>query len=701
MPRRPGPKKRHLDVACMIDLRVLLASAGALFGGACLAPGGPKPDPAADRAAAERELRRLFPEIEGEIDRDSIRAQLQREQAAADPAAGVRSSAIEAISKGEFDRARDLLGELLAGAEIERARALLAAGDARGALASLDRALEMAPHSDSVRCLRGEAALAVFDQHPEPGLCESALANFTAAADGAHGSPADPPRTVARGCLGASRASLRLGRVHDARSFASRGLGAGPAGSLAEALHRSFAEASFDEYLGERSAGSPAESIAARARESRDALEALLGRTPEDPWTWDRLAQLAQTQGSLADARDLTLEGLEIVPDDAALLGRLSAAARAIGGPAFAAGALEPYCARHPDLAAPAWQFGLAQYDAGIEELDASRDPGSRLSAAEAAFGRCRGLDPGREADCRSLEAQARGARGVWLLARGDLAGAQKAFLSMQDAVKGGIALEIRGTSQRGTDGLFRLAETFGQRGDPGNPGSIDSLEQAARICDLLHQVDPKDARFAAASGRFHRDTAVALELRASASRDAKSDATRTAAADRLLDQARELMEKAFEASRDAVELSPDDERAAAQAGAILARYLQRDPEKARLFLESAVEIGQRKVAALLAAVDEKGIPESELHSRRKRLEDEQTLVGDACKDLGVLHLDLLGDAAKASEWFQRARKADPDPRPEIDGLLDRCEKARRGELDPRLRDEDRWAPKTHAARKT
>src|SRR5262249_49894798 len=142
----------------------------------------------------------------------------------------------------------------------------------------------------------------------------------------------------------------------DARQLANRGLAAHP-GANAAALHRCLAQASYDEYLGAKTA--------AHARASRDALEALLGRTPEDPWTWDRLAELAQTQGTPADARDLALGGLAILPDDPALLGRLSSASRAIGGPALAVGVLEPYCVRHPDLAAAAWQLGLARYDAG------------------------------------------------------------------------------------------------------------------------------------------------------------------------------------------------------------------------------------------------------------------------------------------------------------------------------------------------
>src|SRR5215831_15702931 len=108
----------------MVDLRVVLASAGALVAAACASAGEPKPDQIGPAGPA--------PEPAAPV---------------ASPVDRQRAAAIEAISNGEFDRARDLLGELLAGAEIERARALLAAGDATAALASLDRALEMAPRS--------------------------------------------------------------------------------------------------------------------------------------------------------------------------------------------------------------------------------------------------------------------------------------------------------------------------------------------------------------------------------------------------------------------------------------------------------------------------------------------------------------------------------------------------------------------------
>jgi TPR repeat protein len=150
-----------------------------------------------------------------------------------------------------------------------------------------------------------------------------------------------------------------------------------------------------------------------------------------------------------------------------------------------------------------------------------------------------------------------------------------------------------------------------------------------------------------------------------------------------MLEHARELMERASRALDDAAKLAPEDTRVAAEAGAVLARYLQRDPERARSFLEKAVLLGEAEVRALAANADEQG---------RLRLEEAQTRVGDACLDLGTLHLSLLGDPARAIEWLEKSRKAGPDPRPEIDKLLERCRAALAGQIDPRLRDEDRWA---------
>jgi len=687
-------------------VNALVLGLGAAAAPSCSANRGQAPGvpgPLAERDAADRRLRRMFPGIQGEITREAIAAELERERGSRDPAEGVRTAAVMAIEAGEFGRARDLLSELLAGAHVDRASAKLSQGDPRAALAELDLAVEMAPRSSSIACLRGEAALEVARLEREPELTRSALASFSASA------ALDPDRTGPRAWLGASRAASALGRPEEASEYARRGLESLRAGSAipdrdvhatrrrAEELQRALAQARYDEVVVAKRSGASVEAIAERTRASRAALEGLVGRAPEDARGWERLAELAQADGRVEEARDLARRGLRISPEDRGLLERLGLAARALGGPGAALAELEAFARDHPDLAFGSRQLGLTLLDAAAElAAGDAGDPRDRLKSAEAAFARCRELDATQSVECRALEAECRGVLGFWLLSRLDLPGAHQAFLSMEDARKGGLSQVVRGSGRRGTDGLLAVAERYGERSDPGRPGSIDDLEQAARICDLLHEVDPADARFAAASGRFNRDSAIALELKATtfAGRGQGEEA------ERLLGRAREQMETAFAAWRDAASLAPEDERALAEAGAVLARYLQRDADVARVLLEKAVSLGERRIPVLLAAAEEKGIPGTDRAARRQLLEDEQSLVGDACRDLGLVHLELLGDPAQARDWLERSRGAGPDPRPEIDGLLERCAEARAGTLDPRLRDQDRWAAppatKTH-----
>src|SRR5262245_42269842 len=159
-----------MDLARLLGPCAVLAVLGACRTVADAAAGqGPEPE----AAVAERALRRMFPSIEGPVTRESIAADLERETRAKDPSAGVRAAAAAASESGDFDRARDLLGELLAGEHVDRARAATAAGDARAALAALDRALEMAPRSPTILCLRGEAALSAGSNR-DAALLESA-----------------------------------------------------------------------------------------------------------------------------------------------------------------------------------------------------------------------------------------------------------------------------------------------------------------------------------------------------------------------------------------------------------------------------------------------------------------------------------------------------------------------------------------------
>lgn len=658
------------------------------------------PPQAEERAAAERHLRRMFPGIEGEITPETIAQELAQERADRDPASAVRAAASRAIENGEFDRARGLLGELLAGEHVERARELSGKGDAAGALAALDRALEMAPHSATILCARGEAALALAEalRDPQgatdrdPALLESALANFL---EVARNDPV-PDEAAAdlrvRAWLGASRAASALGQGDRARAFAQSGLAAAPHSSdglrFDVPLRRSLAQASFDVYLGAAHGGAAADLVRVRALESRDALFGLLGRTPEDPWAWERLAELSRSQGAAQEAHDVALRGLAIAPDDEGLLEDLALAARVLGGPRGVVDALEPFCRRHPDIARAAWQLAEARFDLATASARDGVDPRAEVAAAEAGFARARSIDPSLEDRSRAKEARCRGALGLWLLDRGDLVGARDAFLSMEDVRPGGLALEIDASAGRGSEGLFRVAQAYAERGNAGGAGaadSIDSLEQAALIQDLLHAADPGDPRYAFGAGHANREAAVALELHARGLvRSPLEDRNR------LLESAREKMERGFRALDDAARLAPEDPRVAAEAGAVLVRYLQRDPERARALLEQAVLLGEAEVRALAEPADPEG--EDERGAGRRQLEEAQTCVGDACLDLGTLHLALLGDPARARDWLEKSRTAGPDPRPEIEGLLERCRAALAGEIDPHIRDDVRWA---------
>ncbi len=646
----------------------------------------------AEDAAANRGLRRMFPAIEGEISAASIAAEVERQAAEADPSKGVRADAMRAIRAGEFEHARDLLGELLAGGLLERARAATAAGDHRGALAALDRALEVAPRSPSIQCSRGEAILALSASQPaserDAKLLESARANFLDAAG------RDPGPNVARAWLGASRADRALGRIGDAADHARRGIAATSspgfepnAARLADPLRRALAEAVFDDYAAARSAGLAADVVDARARTTRDALADLLARTPEEPWPWARLADLAEAQRAPAEARNLAASGLRIVPDDRALLARLAASSRALGGSEAAVEAFDRFCRDHPDVAPAAHELARALYDDAVEGSRKGDDPTARLAAAEAASAQCQRLaladgDARLAQSAAEITAQCRGALGLWKLAHGDKSGAHTAFLSMEDATKGGIALEIPSTGSRGADGLFRVAKAFAERGE------LDGLEQAAKICDLLHEVDAQDARFATEAGTFHKESAILLE------REGRKLAGqgRGADADLAFSRAHESMESAYTALAAAARLAPEDERVLTQAGEVLACYLERDAQVAVGFLEKAVGLGAAKLAELRDRAAEPGLADGERQARKKLLEDEETLVGDACEFLGTAWFQLLGDAAKAREWFARSKSSGPDPRPGLEEKIARCDAAIAAKTDPRLKDENRWA---------
>mgnify|MGYP000609026212 CR=1 FL=1 len=75
----------------------------------------------------------------------------------------VPDAAVLAIRRGEFDRARSLLGELVAKAEVGRANEFLARGDLRSAMSELDRAVATA-HSAEASLAETEASLRELEE---------------------------------------------------------------------------------------------------------------------------------------------------------------------------------------------------------------------------------------------------------------------------------------------------------------------------------------------------------------------------------------------------------------------------------------------------------------------------------------------------------------------------------------------------------
>jgi tetratricopeptide (TPR) repeat protein len=701
-------------------------------------------------AAAEARLRELFPEIHGEITRESIARALAGDVArfesgdrsaarsdavranapASDPSTSAhdvndrRERARAAIESGDYEEARRVLGALVVEAQIGEARERLARGDARGALAILDRSAEIAPRDARVLCLRGEAALRVGAESNEGGLVESALADYLGVAR---------ETDRAEAWLGASRASRWLQRTNEALEYARNGVrawrSAGAANVAGERVleippERTLAEAGFDAYRVARATtpdpsngAAAAGELGTRTKELFDeckaALDALIARLPNDGWAWSQLSALYESEGSLADARSIALRGLDAAPRDEDLHQRLASITTALGGRAALLSTYAELKSKHPDAALVEWYPAVARFDAAVEELLAAPRaakstveiaPALKASFAatrasfqnaEQGFARCRSLDPKYAGACRSYELLCRDGAGWCSYHAGDLDLAQKSFLSMEDLIGGGISAELEQKLASGIVGLHWVGGAYAARAQTENSlASLENLERAGKVYDFLHEYQPQDAGWANDSGFFNRDTAVALERKA----QALAEQGKIDEANRLLDRARELMEKSFRAYADAARLAPDDVRIQNDAGLILTYYLQRDPERALSYLKRAQDLGEKQVPELARQAALPEISPEERDARKKRLEVVETALGDAYQNLGVLALTMNGDPKTARMWLEKSLTIGQDAREEVSGkggYLEQCDAASAGRSNPIVDAETRWgAPK-------
>lgn len=618
---------------------------------------------------------------------------------AADPTgatAAVRAQMHAAIERGSFEEARDLLSVLVARGELERGRALLAEGDARAALSVLERGIglfEGRPIAPDARLLRGEAALRVGREGGERDLCELALADFLAVA------MAEPSPEA---WLAASRAARTLGKGDEALEYARNAMQVAkltntppravvlPQSGLAQ---RVVAEASSDAFYAAQAADAGSTWARGYFVEARAALEALAGRTPDDPWTWNELARVHEFAGELADAERVARAALKLAPCDAALCATLARVVEARGGRAERIAAFERLALADPACALALWYPAEGRFADALERYAAGEDVRALFAEAERGFARTRALESGYDRAAREHEALCRAGVGWCALRAGELEAAQSAFLSMEDLFDGAVAIEVPEKLGSGVLGLDLVGDRFAKRGaDVSKPQAIDDLDRAGRIYEFLRRAQPEVVRWANNAGFFHRDTAIALHERAHAL--AAAAPTRVDEANRMLGRAKELMEQSYAAYSEAARLAPDDVRVQNDTALILVYYLQRDVARARELLERARALGEARLAALRARAAEEGLAQDERDRRKSELEDLETGVGDIDQNLGVIALTLDGDAKSALPWLERCLVTGPDPREEVrgpNGYLERCKAAIASGSDPRIQPGDRW----------
>ncbi len=660
------------------------------------APAASTPAPTADELAQLRQrLTELFlPElgaVEGPLSADALETAVFARLAARAGLDGARGRMHAAIVAGDWKGARELISEILAREEVARAREELRTGASQAALERLEAAVGIVPRDAQARLLRGEARWRVANERGGRELLESARLDFLESA---------AIEDSADAWYGASRAARALGQIEQARDYALRGQQVARAGANASAPvsdsaippQRTLAEANLDAYLKERAHDASSASSRTYYNEARKSLEAWLARTPEDPTVWNELARLPAYAGEAREAQRLARQGLRLDPAFEPLLATLASASQMQGGRDELLAQFAELARRAPRVALVRWYPAQARYSAALERFSAGDDTRELFAEAETALAACTDLDAARESTRAEQLLTCRAGRGWSALRAGRLEEARQAFLSMKEFGSDALTRALDARMSTGAQGLSEIAAAFARRGENvTRADAIDALVQAARLYDEISAAQPELADAARRAGALHREAALALEDHAHRrpAGSSKQDI------DAELALARESMEASYRAYVMAAERARDDVRTLADAGGVLARYLQRDPEQAATWLQKALDAGATQVSELRRLAAEPDADPAQRETRRAALEALEIALGDACESLGIVALTLQGDASGAQRWFTRALEHGPDPREDVrgkGGWLEKCQVALEKGLETRLQSSQRWA---------
>src|SRR5689334_7033778 len=571
----------------------IAAGACALVTNACQSPS------ARNREVEEKArelLARWFPEARTPVDRGSLLAALAPETDPEVPTQtpmeeALRSAAQAALSRTDFQAARDMLVEWLGPRELDLAERVLEQGDPARALAMLDRCARSNPESPRLYSLRARARYLVGVQQGADGreLVQSALDDGLRSAR-ARGGPEDWTQ--------ASEAAFWLGQVGAAREYSEQAVerAAARADGAAE---RARAQASVAELRALDSGATPPDELSAAAARSILALEEFLGFAPGDLWAWQQLTEILERHERAGRAAAATARALEFAPADALLHARFARLALALGGRERLLADYADFQARHPEVALGIWYPAVQHYEAGCELARGQRDGRAEFDAAEGLFARAAALDPAIEPACTEYRAACRVGVG-WSLLASDVQASEAAFHQAEELAPG---RELPAGLPSALDGLYRLARHWAEK-DAGH---------ASELFEELHRRAPTNAEWANNAGMALREAAVELEKRGRAACSGKSRAE----AEALLARARETMERSYRAYQDAVALAPEDVGFVNDCALILVYHLQRDTDQAEAMLRRAIELGEAQLPALVRAASEEGL-DAEQKSQRE-----------------------------------------------------------------------------------